>query len=124
MGSSLLLEFSHDGAPINLPAKPLVAKYTEKDLQKILKTVFEAWAPPSDSPYEKLLKAKSSNVYYGKSVIECYNFCQQCEDHFTTAGAKSPNRIPFAAFFLRDYINIYWQQYKRKYEAESTVPIT
>ena len=56
--------------------------------------------------------------------MECYNFCQQCEDHFATAGAKGPNRIPFAASFLRDRINFRWQQYKRKHEAESIVPIT
>ena len=56
--------------------------------------------------------------------MECYNFCQQCEDHFATAGAKGPNRIPFAASFLRDRINFRWQQYKRKHEAKSTVSIT
>ena len=56
--------------------------------------------------------------------MECYNFCQQCKNHFATAGAKGPNRIPFAASFLRDRINFRWQQYKRKHEAESTVPIT
>ena len=56
--------------------------------------------------------------------MECYNFCQQCKDHFTTAGVKGPNRIPFATSFLRDHINFRWQQYKQKYEAKSTVPIT
>ena len=56
--------------------------------------------------------------------MECYNFCQQCENHFAIVGAKGPNRIPFAAFFLRDHINFRWQQYKRKHKAKSTVPIT
>ena len=56
--------------------------------------------------------------------MECCNFCQQCEDHFATTGAKGPNRIPFVASFLRDRINFCWQQYKRKHEAESTVFIT
>ena len=56
--------------------------------------------------------------------MKCYNFCQQCEDHFATAGAKGPNCILFAISFLRDRINFRWQQYKRKHEAESTVPIT
>ncbi len=56
--------------------------------------------------------------------MECYNFCQQYEDHFATCGAIGPNRIPFAASFLRDRINFRWQQHKRKLEAESSVPIS
>ena len=56
--------------------------------------------------------------------MEYYNFCQQYEDHFATAGAKGPNRILFAASFLHDRINFCWQQYKRKHKAESTVFIT
>ena len=104
-GSSPLPEFIHDKTPVNPPTEPPVAKYTEEDLQKILRTVLEARAPPFDGPREKPLKARSPDVYCGKSHIECYNFCQQCKDHFATAGAKSPNRISFAAFFLRDCIN-------------------
>ena len=56
--------------------------------------------------------------------MEYYNFCQQCEDHFTTIGAKGPNRIPFATSFLRDHINFHWQQYKQKHKVENTVLIT
>ena len=124
-GSSPPPESSHDKAPVNPPVvEPPVAKYTKEDLQRILRTVLEARAPPSDGAREKPLKARSPDVYCGKSHIECYNFCQQCEDHFATAGAKGPNRIPFAASFLRDRINFRWQQYKRKHEAESIVPIT
>ncbi len=56
--------------------------------------------------------------------MECYNFCQQCEDHFAICGATGPNQIPFAASFLPDRINFRWQQHKRKLEAESSVPIS
>ncbi len=56
--------------------------------------------------------------------MECYNFCQQCEDHFATCRDTGPNRILFAASFLWDQINFRWQQYKRKLEAESLVPIS
>ena len=123
--SSLPSESSQDEALVNPPAvEPPIAKYTEEDLQRIFRTVLEARAPPSDGACEKPLNARSPDVYYGKSHMECYNFCQQYEDHFATAGAKGPNRIPFAASFLRDRINFRWQQYKRKHEAESTVPIT
>ena len=124
-GSSPPPESSHDEALVNPPAdESPVAKYTEEDLQRILRMVLEARAPPSDGARKKPLKARSPDVYRGKSHMECYNFCQQYEDHFATAGAKGPNRIMFAAFFLRDHINFCWQQYKRKYEAESTFLIT
>ncbi len=56
--------------------------------------------------------------------MECYNFCQQCEDHFATCGTTGPNRIPFAVSFLRDQINFRWQQQKRKLKAENLVPIS
>ena len=69
---------------------PPVAKYIEEDLQQILKAVLEAQVPASNEPLEKLLKARSPDVY--------------C-NHFATAGAKDPNRIPFTALFLRDRIN-------------------
>ena len=117
-------ESSHDETPVNSPAKPLVAKYTKKDLQKIFKTVFKAQAPSSDDPCEKSLKARSLDVYRDKFHMECYNFCQQCKDHFATAGVKGPNRIFFATSFLRDCINFCWQQYKRKYKGKTTIYIT
>ena len=98
-------------------------KYTEKDLQKILRTVLKA-RTLSDGTREKPLMARLPDIYCGKSHMECYNFCQQCEDHFITAGAKGPNRISFATSFLCDRINFCWQQYKRKHEAKSIVIIT
>ncbi len=70
------------------------------------------------------LKAKTPDVYYGRSHMECYNFCQQYEDHFAICGATEPNRIPFVASFLRNWINFHWQQHKRKLIAESSVPIS
>ncbi len=69
------------------------------------------------------LKVTTPDVYRGRSHIEYYNFCQQCEDHFAIYEATGPNLIPFPASFLRDQINFRWQQHKRKLEAESSVPI-
>ena len=93
-GSSPPPESSYDEALVNPSAvEPPVAKYTEEDLQRIFRTVLEARAPPSNGACEKPLKARSPDVYRGKSHMECYNFCQQCEDHFATARAKGPNRI-------------------------------
>ena len=103
--SSPLPESIHDETLVNPPTvEPPVAKYTEKDLQKILRTVLEVQAP-SDGACEKPLKTRSPDVYCGKFYMECYNFCQQCKDHFATARAKGPNRISFATSFLRDRIN-------------------
>ncbi len=117
-------------APEASPAPP-IAKYTEEDLQRILKTVLEAQVPAPaptisfpEGPRERPLKAWFPEVYTGENHMDCYNFCQQCEDHFATAGAKGPNRIPFAASFLRDRINFRWQQHKRKLDAKSLAPIT
>ena len=124
LGSSPLPKSSYDKTSVNPLAEPLVAKYIEEDLQKILKTIFKARAPPSDGPRKKPLKVRSPDIYCGKSHMEYYNFCQQCDDHFAIAGAKGLNRIPFAAFFLLDCINFRWQQYKQKHEAENIVLFT
>ena len=54
--------------------------------------------------WEQPLKAWFPNLYYGNSHLDCYCFYQQCEDHFDTAGASGPNRIPFTILFLRGSI--------------------
>ena len=113
-------------------------------MQKILKTVLEAGAPVSapapvptlvpaptlapapivaNAPREKL-KARFPDLYCGKSYMDYYNFCQQCEDYFATAGATALTRILFVASFLRDRISFRWQQYKRRHDAETPVPVT
>lgn len=46
-----------------------VAKYTKENLQKIFKTILKACDLTFNRSYGKLLKAKSPNVYYGKSYI-------------------------------------------------------
>ena len=71
---------------------------------------------------EQPLKARFPDLYYGNSHLDCYRFCQQCEDHFETAGANGPNRIPFAASFLRGAVAQRWHQHKRRSAEEA--PIT
>ena len=98
-------------AAINVP------KYSEDDMQWIFKTVLEAWAPipapvpapisapvVSKVPREKL-KACSPDIYREKFHIDCYNFCQQCEDYFAITGAIGPTRISFVVSFLQDQIS-------------------
>ena len=117
------------------PANTSISKYSEDDLQRILKAVMEAQAPvpvPALAPAlvpapvvsempRKKLKARFPDVYRGKSHMDCYNFYQQCEDYFATAKAMRPTRILFAMSFLRDRISFRWQQYKQRHDTEISV---
>ena len=103
------------------PAAINIPKYSKDDLQRIFKTVLEAWVPalaPAPAPVpapvvfkvpQEKLKARSSDVYGGKSHIDCYNFCQQCENYFATIGVTESTQILFATSFLWDRINFRWQ---------------
>ena len=126
----------------NAPAAISIPKYFEDDLQRILKAVLEARAPaptpalvpiPAPAPVfapiiakasREKLKTRSPDIYRGKSYMNCYNFCQQCEDYFATARVTRPTRILFTASFLRDRISFRWQQYKRKHDIETPILIT
>ena len=70
-----------------------ITKYIEKDLQKILKKILKAYIFFSNRLCKKLLKVRLSDIYYNKSHIEYYNFCQQYEDYFTIAKTKGLNHI-------------------------------
>ena len=95
------------------PTDTSVPKYSEDDLQRIFKAVLKAQtpapalvlAPIVSKVLRKKLKARSPDVYCGKSQMDCYNFCQQCEDYFATARAMGPTWTFFAAFFLWDRIS-------------------
>ena len=116
------------------PTNTSIPKYSKDDLQWILKAVLEAQTlVPAPAPVpvpivsevsREKLKARSPDVYCGKSHMDCYNFCQQCEDYFATARATGPTQILFAASFLRDRISFYWQQYKQRHDADTPVPVT
>ena len=81
----LVLEFS-------LPPPLSERLYIEEEFQKIIWIVLEPQHPtpvlsaPSRTR-KRLLKTRVLDMYYDKSHIECYNFCQQCEDHFAIAEA-------------------------------------
>lgn len=80
---------------------PPVPKYTKEELQQILKPVLEAQASITSKESEnRLLKAYFPDDYYKKSYIECFNFCQQCEDYFAAIRVKGINQIFFTAYFL------------------------
>ena len=99
--------------PSEAPTPPLVPPTSEDLFTKFMK-VFMETTQASDQlePRERPLKAKTPETYSGKSHIDYYHFCQQCEDYFETSGATGMNCTPFATTFLRDAINLRWAQYK------------
>ena len=94
------------------------------DLQRVTKLRMGAFIqgqanrlePDQQGLRERPLKARLPDLYYGKSHMECYYFCQQCEDHFDTAGATGPNKTSFAASLLRGRISLRWHLHKQRVE--------
>ena len=91
-----------------------------------MKAYLEAQVPGQTKvdlePCKQPLRAQFSDLYYGNLYMDCYRFCQQCENHFEIARAKGPNRIPFEASFLRGSITQRWLQHKRR--CDGAVPMT
>ena len=96
------------------PAPPVAFTIAPSSNNKLLKQFMKAYSEAQvpgriawevDTEFcEQPLKAWFSDLYYGNLYIDCYRFCQQCEDYFKTAGAKRPNRISFAALFLHGFV--------------------
>lgn len=107
----------------------LVPKYSKNDFQRILKAVIEARTAAIatmllGSPWERSPRTRFSDIYRGKSYLECYNLCQFCKNHFAIARAKGANCILFITSFFSDQVYFCWQRYKYKLEDETTVSIT
>ena len=118
-----------------------VVKYLEDDLQRIVKTIPEArplplpalasvptlvvaTAPHYKGPCKWPLKARFPDIYWDKTHLECYNFLQQCKDHFATAGATSLYRVLCAATFLKHIAMFRWQQHQHKIEDQTNISIS
>ncbi len=91
-------------APLFTPQNPGANLYSQSDLNRIIQTFVHV----SKSRSGDKLKAKTLDIYCNRFHMECYYFCQQCEDHFATARVIGLNRIPFTTFFFRDQINFRW----------------
>ena len=107
--------------PLEAPIPPLVlpsAKYLFTKLIKMFMVTLQVQA----EPWERPLKAKTPEIYWSKSHIECHHFCQQCEDYFKTSGTIRMNCTAFVALFFRSSMNIRCAQYKHRYK--SATPIT
>lgn len=106
-------------ARVSAPASAPVLKYTEEDHQKIEKYYMDLFIQakvqkqaPQDE--ELVIEVRFPDLYFGKSHMECFEFCLQCENHFDLAGVTGHNRSTVAASFLRGRINFRWQQHKRR----------
>ena len=55
---------------------------------------------------EQFSKARTPETYSGKTHIDCYNFCQQFENHFEILGAIGMNRTLFATLYLHNSFSL------------------
>ena len=95
--------------PPEAPTPPLVSPPAKDLFTKFMKVFMEttqAQAQALAEPRERSLKARTPETYLGKFHMECYHFCQKCEDHFEISGATGMNCTPFAALFFRGAINL------------------
>lgn len=53
-----------------------------------------------DPPAHAMLALPFLDLHFGKSHMDCYHFCKQCEDHFETVRATGSNYTLFATSFL------------------------
>ena len=101
-------------APTPAPATALATapasdtKLFKQFMKAYLKVQVPGRTKIDSEPRKQPLKARFPDLYYGNLHIDCYQFCQQCEDHFKTAGAKGLNKILFAASFLRGLVTQQW----------------
>ena len=98
-----------------LPLVPLMENFFTKFMKVFMKTT-QAQAQALAKPWKRPLKARTPNTYFVKSHMDCYHFCQQCENYFKTSGAIEMNYTPFATTFLHGTVGLRWVQYKRRHK--------
>ena len=101
---------------VPLPSEDLFTKFMKVFMERT-----QTQAQVLTEPREHRLKARTSEIYLGKSHMECYHFCQQYEDYFKTLGITRMNRTPFATSFLRGSISLRWAQQKRRHESATPI---
>ena len=83
---------------------PLTSEDLFTKFMKVFMETTQAWEQLE--PRKRPFKARTPETYSGKSHMDCYHFCQQCEDYFKTSSATEMNHTPFAATFLCDAISL------------------
>ena len=90
--------------PAPATASAVTPSLDNKLFKQFMKAYLEAQMPGrivvDSEACKQPLKAWFPDLYYGNLHMDCYWFCQQCENHFKTTRAKKPNKILFAALFL------------------------
>ena len=93
--------------PPEAPTPTLVSPISEDLFTKFIKVFIETTQVREQlEPQERAIKARTSETYFGNYHMDCYHFCQQCEDYFETSGAIGMNCIPFVATFFRGAISL------------------
>ena len=116
------LVFALNPAPVPASAPP--------SFDELFKQFMRAYLEPNQrlkqplAERERSFKAKVPKMYYGKSHMDCYHFCQQCKDYFETIEATRINRTLFVASFLYGSISMHWTQYKHCHRGEKLTSIT
>ena len=104
------------------PIPPLVLSPAKDIFTKFIKVFIETMQAQALAKLQKYsLKSRAPEAYWGKSSMECYHFCQQCEDYFKTSGATGMNRTLFAASYLRGSISLKWAQHKRHHKSATLI---
>ena len=106
------------------PTPPLVPSPSEDFFTKFMKVFMEktqAQAQALAEPKKRPFKTRTSKTYWGKSHMEYYHFCQQCEDYFKTLGVTKINRTPFATSFFCGSIRLWWAQHKRHHKSATFI---
>lgn len=113
-GSEAATVSSHAGTPAPSQAPTLASAPTLFSIDELFKQFIQVYLELVKNsslaePKKKPLKTRFLDIYWGKSHMNCYHFCQQCKDHVDIAGATSLKRIPFVALFLQELINYHWE---------------
>ena len=92
-------------APTSLFVPPTSENLFTKFMKVFIETM-QAQAQTLAEPQKRQLKVRTPETYFGKSHMDCYHFCQQCEDYFEISDTTRMNGTPFAATFLRGPISL------------------
>ena len=90
--------------PTPAPGPP--GMYTNVDLQRATRLALklfvkgQKYGQANSALRKRALQARNLKLYYRSSPMECYYFCQQCENYFNMAGTTGPQRVSFAASFF------------------------
>lgn len=106
---------------VSAPAPDYLQRVTKLRMGAFIQGQASRLEPDQQGPRERPLKARLPDLYYGKSHMECYHFCQQCEDHFDTTGSTGPDQTSFAASLLRGRISLRWHLQQR---VEGAAPLS